>query len=277
VTTPRPGCSCAVCSEARERGVPYSRTGPSVFVHGPDVLFDTPEEIKEQLNRSRVSRIAAAFYSHWHPDHVMGRRIWETRNYDFRGWPREAKRTERTDIYRPAQVAADFRRWLASWEHLVFLQDAQGSVRLLELADGDEVVLDGARIVPFRLAEDYVYAFVIEYGERRVLLAMDELNRWQPPAKLGPLDLAIIPMGLTEHHLVTGERLIHQEHPLLEFEATFEETVDIVRGLDAHRFVLTHVEEPCGVGHDDLKLVAAQLQQDGLPVEFAYDTMLIEV
>jgi phosphoribosyl 1,2-cyclic phosphate phosphodiesterase len=44
VTIPRPGCGCRVCVEAREKGVPYARTGPSVFVHGPDVLIDTPEE-----------------------------------------------------------------------------------------------------------------------------------------------------------------------------------------------------------------------------------------
>src|SRR5262249_56693887 len=59
VTIPRPGCSCRVCVEAREKGVPYARTGPSVFVHGPDVLIDTPEEAKQQLNRSQVTRIAA--------------------------------------------------------------------------------------------------------------------------------------------------------------------------------------------------------------------------
>lgn len=43
ITTPRPGCACRVCAEARVKGVPYSRTGPSVFIHGPDVLIDTPE------------------------------------------------------------------------------------------------------------------------------------------------------------------------------------------------------------------------------------------
>ena len=41
-TTPRPGCVCRVCSQARVKGLPYTRTGPSVFVHGPNVLFDTP-------------------------------------------------------------------------------------------------------------------------------------------------------------------------------------------------------------------------------------------
>lgn len=87
LTTPKPGCSCGVCKEARERGVPYSRSGPSLFVHGPDVLIDTPEEIKDQLNRSQVREIAACLYSHWHPDHVMGRRVWEALNNDWRGWP----------------------------------------------------------------------------------------------------------------------------------------------------------------------------------------------
>ena len=43
VTIPRPGCDCRVCAEARARGIPYARTGPSVFVHGPDVLIDTPQ------------------------------------------------------------------------------------------------------------------------------------------------------------------------------------------------------------------------------------------
>ena len=39
----------------------------------------------------------------------MGRRVWETRNGDFRTWPREAKRPLVTDVYLPQQVAADFR------------------------------------------------------------------------------------------------------------------------------------------------------------------------
>jgi phosphoribosyl 1,2-cyclic phosphate phosphodiesterase len=75
-TIPRPQCACRVCIEARAKGIPYARSGPSVFVHGPDVLVDTPEEARLQLDRSRVTNIAAALYSHWHPDHTAGRRVW---------------------------------------------------------------------------------------------------------------------------------------------------------------------------------------------------------
>src|SRR5512146_299351 len=133
ITTPNPGCMCPVCIQARKEGVPYSRGGPSLFVHGPNVLIDTPEEIKQQLNRSQVTEIAACFYSHWHPDHVMGRRVWETRNMDPRSWP---PRHRQTSIYLPEQVARDFRSTLGTWDHLAFLARL-GVVELVELADGD--------------------------------------------------------------------------------------------------------------------------------------------
>jgi phosphoribosyl 1,2-cyclic phosphate phosphodiesterase len=271
LTTPRPGCSCRVCSEAREKGPPYARTGPSAFVHGPNVLFDTPEEIKEQLNRSHVGEIAACFYSHWHPDHTMGRRVWETRNGDFRTWPREAKRQRETPIYLPQQVAEDFRAYLGNWPHLEFMQH-RGWIDVRVLADGDAVEIDGTSIAPFRLAEDYVYAFVLERDGRRLLLAMDELNGWKPPEWVRGVDLALIPMGICEFDPFTGERRIHAEHPVLRFEATFDETLGIVERLGAARVVLSHVEEMDGLTYDDLLRLG-----DREGVEFAYDGMLVDV
>ena len=271
LTTPRPGCSCRVCSEAREKGPPYARTGPSAFVHGPNVLFDTPEEIKEQLNRSQVGEIAACFYSHWHQDKTMGRRVWETRNGDFRTWPREAKRQRMTPIYLPQQVAEDFRAYLGNWPHLEFMQH-RGWIDVRVLADGDAVEIDGTSITPFRLAEDYVYAFALERDGRRLLLAMDELNGWGPPEWVRGVDLAVIPMGICEFDPFTGERRIHDDHPVLRFEATFAETLGIVERLEAARVVLSHVEEMDGLTHDDLLRLG---EREG--VEFAYDGMLIDV
>lgn len=114
IRTPRPGCQCELCRGARLHGVPWARTGPSVFVHGPDVLIDTPEESAFQVDRAGIRHIAAGFYSHWHPDHTAGRRMYETRNWDWRGWPPEH---ECTPIYLPAQVAGDFERWMGLAEN----------------------------------------------------------------------------------------------------------------------------------------------------------------
>ncbi len=272
--TPRPGCLCRVCSEARARGIPYSRTGPSLFVHGPNILFDTPEESRLQLDRSSVSEIAACFYSHWHPDHTMGRRVWEAvGGVDFRAWPPEPGRRRATDVYLPQQVAADFGDVLGHRAHFEFLE-GRGFVRLHELRDGEAVELGGVTIRPFRLHEDYVYAFELSGEGKRVLVAMDELHGWVPPAEVRGVDLAVLPMGLCERDPFTGERRIHERHPVLSFEATFEQTLAIVDALEAERVVLSHVEEVDGLGHDDLKRLEAQV---GRNITFGWDTMQVTV
>ena len=272
-TTPRPGCGCRVCVEARVKGAPYARTGPSVFVHGPNILFDTPEESKLQLDRAQIGDIAACFYSHWHPDHTMGRRVWETRNGDFRGWPREAKRQQVTDIYLPQQVAADFRTYLGGMEHLKFMEQ-RGWVRIRELRDGETVLIGDVEIRPFRLAEDYVYAFELVQRDRRLLLAMDELNGWLPPAEVRGADLAVLPMGICEYDPFGGERRLHRDHPVLRYEATFVETLEIVDRLEAKRVVLSHVEEVDELGYDDLLRLPGAL---GRELTFAYDGFAAEV
>jgi phosphoribosyl 1,2-cyclic phosphate phosphodiesterase len=265
-----------VCAEARERGVPYSRTGPSVFVHGPDVLFDTPEESKLQLDRAGIDEIAACFYSHWHPDHTMGRRVWETRNADFLRWPRTAKRQRTTDVYLPQQVAADFGTYLGGGDHLGFMEE-RGWVRVRELRDGQTVRLGEVTVRPFRLAADYVYAFELTDGARRLLLAMDELVGWQPPAELRGCDVAVLPMGICEHDPRTGERLIPPEHPILRFEATYPQTLEMIAALAPRRVVLIHVEEPFGLSHDDLQELGHGLQAGGLDATFAWDGLAVDV
>jgi phosphoribosyl 1,2-cyclic phosphate phosphodiesterase len=275
-TTPRPGCACRVCVEAREHGLPYTRTGPSTFVHGPNLLFDTPEEARLQLDRAAIGDIAACFYSHWHPDHTMGRRVFETRNGDFRGWPPEAKRQRVTDVFLPEQVAADFRVRLGGMDHLEFMA-GRGWIRIHELSDGETVTIGGVLIRPFRLAEDYVYAFELREDSRRLLLAMDELNGWQPPIALRGCELAVIPMGICEFHPFSGTRLIHQEHPILRFEATFEETLGIVDELAAQRVVLSHVEEMDGLTLSELSGLERRLRDQGRPVTFAFDGLVVDV
>ncbi len=242
-------------------------------MHGPNVVFDTPEEAKLQLDRAGIGAVGACFYSHWHPDHTMGRRVWETRNGDFRTWPREKKRSRVTDVYLPQQVAADFRTYLGGMAHLEFMQ-LRGWVRVHELADGESVLIDDVEIRPFRLAEDYVYAFELVLQDRRLLIAMDELNGWMPPPEVRGVDLAVLPMGICEFDPFTGERRIHPEHPVLRYEATFEETRTIVESLGAGHVVLTHVEEIDGLTHDDLQRLAADY---GANVTFAWDGYTVAV
>jgi phosphoribosyl 1,2-cyclic phosphate phosphodiesterase len=244
------------------------------FIHGPQLLIDTPEEIKDQLNRANIGTINAGVYSHWHPDHTAGSRVWETLNNDWRGLPR---RSRCTPVYLPAQVARDFTQWLglaAKFSYYTWL----GVVDVREVADGDSFTVSDTRITVLPLAEAYVYAFIVESAGKRVLIAMDELVGWNPPPAAHGVDLAIVPMGIPEFHPLSGVRLVPAAHPVLKVEATFRQTLEIVRQLQARQVILTHVEEPFGLSHSDLLLVAAQVrEQDGLDVLFAYDTLKVDL
>jgi phosphoribosyl 1,2-cyclic phosphate phosphodiesterase len=268
VTIPRPGCSCRVCVEARALGAPYARSGPSVFVHGPDVLIDTPEESKLQLNRSQVGRVAAGLYSHWHPDHTAGRRVWESRNFDFRSWP---PRYETTPLYIPERVWADFEANYGLADQFRFLE-RQGTVALKRLADDEAVTLGGFTITPVPLEAENAFAFLFEGEDRRALVAMDETHGWTPAA-LGPLDLAVLPIGVFEHHPFSGARMIPEEFCKLPVRKTrYQQALEQVRALAPRRAVLSHIEEMDGVSHDELVWLGAA---DGW--EPAWDGLVVEL
>ena len=158
-------------------------------MHGPDLLIDTPEEIKFQLNRAGLGFIPACTYRTGTRTTSWGG-VWEM-NKDWRGWP---PRDRQSDIYLPQQVAADFRERLGSWENFEFLA-AQNSVRMHVLQDGEAFTLGKTRILPVRLAADYVYAFLLEEEGKRVLIA-GRTGRLGPAADCAGLDLAVLPMGV---------------------------------------------------------------------------------
>jgi phosphoribosyl 1,2-cyclic phosphate phosphodiesterase len=274
ICTPRPGCGCRLCEGARKEGIPWQRTGPSLFVHGPDVLIDTPEESRMQVDRAGITQIAAGFYSHWHPDHTAGRRMYETRNWDWRGWP---PNHTCTPIYLPPQVAADFETTLGLAESFRYLQD----IGLVEVRLFDEPLeLGGWRITAHPVAEEYVYAFLFEEldGGRRVLIAMDELYGWTPPPQWTGIDLAVLPSGVFEFDPFEGNRRISSDHPVLLKEATFRQTLNMVEQLRPKQLIFGHIEEPDGNSPPELARIARELTaQRGWDVTFAYDTFMVEL
>lgn len=271
IVVPRPGYHDRYNDEAREKGVPYQRRGPSVFIHGPNILFDTPEDINESLNRAGIDEVRACFYSHYHPDHVMGRRIFEQLNWNLRGGDNRC-----TEVYVPERVQADMKRMLGSWSHLEYLASI-GVVKLHVLAPGESVEIDGYTITPIPLAEEYVFAYFVENGDHRTWIAMDELFGWAPDEKVANLDLAILPSGVCEFHPLTGHRNIPADEPVLESEMRYERTLECVREMDPKQAVLIHLDEPDGVTYDDGLALFGQLQSEGLPITFGWDGLIIDL
>jgi phosphoribosyl 1,2-cyclic phosphate phosphodiesterase len=237
-------------------------------VHGPDVLIDTPEESKLQLNRSSVGRIAAGLYSHWHPDHTAGRRVWESRNFDFRSWPR---RFETTPLYVPERVWDDFEANYGLADQFRFME-RQGTVKVVTVAENEPFAIGDTTVTPVPLDAENAHAFLFERAGKRLLVAMDETHRWNPP-DLGTLDLAYMPVGVFEHHPYTGERLIPAEFCKPPVKKTrYGQALEMLRALAPHRAVLGHVEEMDRLSHDELVRLG---ESDGW--EPAWDGLIVEV
>ena len=274
-TVPRPGCRCRICVEARTRGVPYARTGPSVFVHGPDIVFDTPEEAKLQLDRAgdprpstRASTRTGTRITRW------GGAVWETRNGDFLTWPRERKRPLVTDVYLPEQVAADFRTYLGGMAHLEFMQ-MRGWVRVHELADGESVVIGGVEVRPFRLSEDYVYAF--ELTARRSPPARGDGRAEPLGAAARGARASIWPSCPWASASSTRSPASAGSTPTTRCSGTRPRSRRRARSrvsLAAGHVVLHHVEEIDGLSHDDLQRLAPGY---GCNVTFGWDGYTTDV
>lgn len=275
VTTPKPFCSCPACTQARAEGPEHSRYGPSVFVHGPDVLIDTPEEIAIQLNRSQIRKIAACLYSHWHPDHTAGKRFFEYQT-DWVGSPPNHGCTR---VIIPETVASTFTSSMAIMEHLeMFVR--RGLVDLHVIGDDQEVDVNGYAIKPVQLAIEYVFGYQIRGNGKCVLIVMDELKGWRPSPAMRDtqFDLVYLPIGALDANPITGERLIDAQHPMLKGEQTISETQQIMEQLSAASFVLSHIEEPDRITLDFADSLAQYLTaQIGRPVKMAYDTMVVDI
>ena len=119
-TTPNVGCLCLVCQEARRKGGRFVRNGPSLFLAGESVLFDTPEDIDKSLEREGIHEVRHLVYTHWHPDHTAGRRVLERTNIDWL----DPKARRMTHVWLPTWVREDFRRRLGLEDNLEYFERA---------------------------------------------------------------------------------------------------------------------------------------------------------
>jgi phosphoribosyl 1,2-cyclic phosphate phosphodiesterase len=273
VTTPKIFCSCDSCTQARTNGAKFSRLGPSVFIHGPNILIDTPEEISIQINRSSIESIEACFYSHWHPDHTAGRRVFEA-GIDWLGNPPE---NTSIDLYLTERIAETFENSLGLAEHLSFLQ-SQGLIDRRVIGNDQEVVINDYTVKPVRLAQEYVFGFMINGGGKKALIIMDELKDWQPSPEIleTAFDAVYLPFGIFDINPITGIRILPTDHELFEAENCIGETLELVRELNSARFILSHIEEPDNITLGLARLLEAYYSNEtGKNIAIAFDTMSV--
>jgi phosphoribosyl 1,2-cyclic phosphate phosphodiesterase len=268
---PKPLCQCRVCQEARKKGVPYARSGPSAFLHDINLLIDTPAEIVSQLNRSPIRRIDYLILTHLDPDHVEGLRLVEQITLDFRTW--RAYPEKQICLLLPEQLGERIREIRSQYGPLVNFYQESGFVRLM-LFQG-EVQINNVHItaIPVDRGSQLAFVYVFEKSGRKVVYAPCDFKPFpEHRDEVQQADLLIIQPGIFEEGLKHGFRY-PANHISRTTLYTFEQTMDLVTRLQAERVLFVHLEEYWNRSYDDYRALETSDQR----VRFAYDGMQLAV
>jgi phosphoribosyl 1,2-cyclic phosphate phosphodiesterase len=268
---PKPLCSCSICKEARGKGVPYERTGPSAFLHDANLLIDTPAEIAQQLNRSRIDHIDAVLLTHLDPDHVEGFRVVEQVTLDFRTW--EAYPGTQIKLLLPEALSKRLESIQSHYGPLIDYYEQQGFV--LRALFREKVNLGQVEITAIPVDRgsqtSYIYVFVKD-GCKVVYASCDIKPFPDHREEVLNADVLIIQPGIFEdglkHNFTYGG-----DHISRTTLYTFEETMALAEKIQSGRIVFVHLEEYWNRSYDDYLALEKQFDH----MSFAYDGMRIVV
>lgn len=268
LSLPRPLCFCKNCSLARVEGLVDVRTGPAMMVEDAAVLFDTPEEIRLQLEREHISRLTDVFYTHWHPDHTQGLRIFEHIKHVYKNT------RQPINVYIPANDVESFHEHCAA----LWYYQRRGYIAIQTVEDRQSIGGIGElKITPidFQCAEPgrIRYGYLIEEQHKRVLYAPCSIfgavidRFWQN------LDCLIMEtgwLGNTDH--VRAE--LPADHAWQD-HISFEECLVLARAVAAKLTIFTHIDgsrhlEPQW-NHAGLSELVADVQETS--IQIAHDGM----
>lgn len=271
---PMPTCKCEVCSEARKKGVPYSRAGNSTFIHDENILIDTPERIWDSLNRENIEQVDYIFISHFHADHVLGLRILQPLGLedipleDFVGEDKPTLVMSQQTYDKVIDGNDIFQAITDSWADIEVLNDGE----IMEIGSL-EVKSIGAEIEKGN--EKEVFGFLFTEDDRAAFISPDE-NRHFELDRLPKLDLWIKETGyFTETPDGDLLRTKKAEETTLKHEMKFEESIKQVREIKPDRVVMTEIEELFRRSYDDYKQLEKKYSE--LNLKFAYDGMKINL
>lgn len=281
----RPGCGCPVCTEARQKGIPYSRSGPSLFLHDSNALFDTPEDIFQQLNREDIDQIESIFYTHWHPDHTLGMRVIEHLNMDFYGeYMREQCHGTPIRVCAVKDVMEDLLSIQSIYGSFFTYYATHDLIALTTLTENCVLKIDSIEITPILtpgssspLSPLNASLFVITDHEKKMIYASSHCAPFDSLLThplLQDSTLLIIGDILPEGPLKGGYR-ISPKNPLREEMITLHELVNVISQLGIERTIVVHIEEEWGKSYTDYRQIEEQYREHN--IYFGYDGQKIHL
>jgi phosphoribosyl 1,2-cyclic phosphate phosphodiesterase len=270
---PRPGCQCRVCTEARIKGIPYARSGPSMFITDINLLFDTPEEVSSQLNRHRINTVNYIFYTHWHPDHTLGMRVIEKMHKFWLGMLVRGEKPKKVKICALGNVMEDLKAIRNKDGSFLEYYEKMGLTETIELESEKPFKTRNFEITAFEVQTTFNVStvFLIQENKRKAVYAPCDVKPFPENRELENLDLLIIGSFHPEGPLKEGI-IIPQDNSLREELFSMREIQELAQILNAKRTIVTHIEEEWGKTHNEYK----QLEKE-YKLEFAHDGMIIRI
>jgi len=268
---PKPLCRCGVCEEARVKGLPYARTGPSAFIHDESLLLDTPAEIAYQLNRARIDQINCLMFTHLDPDHMEGFRVVEQITLDFRTWRNYSGKQIRLVL--PELLYERLRDIRFAYGPLIDYYESQGFVRCSPFRD--KIKIGSTKVTAIQVDRGFTQSFiyVFDSDDKRLIYAPCDIKPFpEEREEVRGADLLVIQPGIFEDGLKHGF-IYPEDHTSRTTLYTFEETVDLARRLEAGRVLFTHLEEYWNRSYDDYCAIEGKFDNIG----FAYDGMGVKI
>lgn len=268
---PKPLCSCSICREAREKGAPYERTGPSAFLHDENLLIDTPAETTQQLNRSGINRIDAVLLTHLDPDHVEGLRVVEHITLDFRTW--RAYPGSRIKLVLPRVLNKHVETIQSHYGPIIDYYEAQGFVERTPFLETVKIGRVDITAIPVGRGSQTSYIYVFVKDGRKIVYASCDIKPFpENRREVREADLLVIQPGIFEsglkHNFTYGE-----DHISRTTLYTFEETIALADRIRSGRIVFVHLEEYWNRSYADYLALEKQFDH----ITFAYDGMRIIV
>ncbi len=268
---PKPLCQCRICREAREKGIPYARTGPAVYIHDVSLLIDTPAEICWQLNHNGIKKVAHLLFSHLDPDHTEGIRVVEQIALDFRDW--RAYQNRQISILLPKPLDQDICRLRSFYGSLVAFYEQQGYVTCRHFDHQIHIGKISITGIPIDRGQQTVFIYVIRKGGRKMVYAPCDIRPFpEDRPEVRDAHLLVIQPGIFESGL--KHRFTYpSDHISRKTLYTFHETLALARRIKAEKVLFVHLEEYWNRGFDDY--LAIEKTHTG--IRFAYDGMKIKI
>jgi phosphoribosyl 1,2-cyclic phosphate phosphodiesterase len=268
---PKPLCQCRICREARNKGVPYARAGPSAFLHDIHLLIDTPAEIAGLLNHRRIRRLDYLILTHLDPDHVEGLRVAEQIALDFRTW--KAYPEKQVCLLLPEELAGRIRDIRSQYGPVIDFYRDSGFLRLKPFRDSVEVKDTRITAIAVDRGSQFGFVYAFDRSGRRVVYAPCDIKPFpEHREEVRRADLLVIQPGIFERRLKHGFSY-PADHISRTTLYTYEETLALAARLEARRVLFVHLEEYWNRSYDDY----LALESGDGKVRFAYDGMQLTV